>query len=134
MRNSYAIWHWVLTILISPFTICIFQNIVMRKSIDASFLLLGLYPYLILFGFAFSIPTLLIYLCCFYFLARSNIPVLLFKLMLIAVAVVGIIITISVVLEQMDLDSILPYSITALIVGLVLKSGTKKVSGQAPVS
>lgn len=132
MQSSYAVLHWVLTILISPFTSYI-QQVLEYNSINGAGLL-GLYPYLILFGFAFSIPTLLIYFFCFYFLAQSNISVLLSKLILISVAILGIIITISIVLEQLDMDFILPYSITTLIVGLMLKSGTEKVNDQEPAA
>ncbi|MFT3748781.1 MAG: hypothetical protein QM768_10710 [Agriterribacter sp.] len=131
MRKSYAIWHWVLTLIISPFSCCI-QQILESNSIDRTGLL-GLYPYFILLGFAFSTPTLLVYLFCFYFLARSNIPVLLSRLILILITVLGIVITISVILEQMGLDFILPYSITAFMVGLVVKSG-EKASKPSPVT
>ena len=83
--------------------------------------LLEVYPITLLFSIAFSLPTFLIYLTCFYFLSKQDINFIVAKLILIVISVLGIFITQTIIKGSMSNDIIIAYSVTSIIVGLVLK-------------
>ena len=120
MRRTYLIGHWVLTLIIAPF---------MSQAIDYFYGtnphqvvgLLEVYPITLLFSIAFSLPTFLIYLTCFYFLSKQDINFIVAKLILIVISVLGIFITQTIIKGSMSNDIIIAYSVTSIIVGLVLK-------------
>ena len=115
-----------MTLLIAPFT---------SQAIDYIFGinphqvvgLLEVYPITLLFSIAFSIPTFLIYLTCFYFLSKQDINFAISKFILITVSVLGILITQTIIKGSMSRDIIIAYSVTALIVGLVLRLKETKI-------
>ena len=120
MRKTYVIGHWVLTLLIAPF---------MSQAIEYIFGtnphqvvgLLEVYPITLLFSIAFSLPTFLIYLTSFYFLLKQNVNVAVSKFILIIVSVLGIFTTQTIIKGSMSRDIIIAYSVTAIILGLVLR-------------
>ena len=125
-RKKYIIAHWALTLLIAPFT---------SQAIDYIFGanphqvvgLLEVYPITLLFSIAFSIPTFLVYLTCFYFLSKQDINFAISKFILITVSVLGIFITQTIIKGSMSRDIIIAYSVTVLIVGLVLRLKETKI-------
>jgi hypothetical protein len=120
MRRTYVIGDWVLTLLLAPFTSQVIQYI-WGTNPHQVVGLLEVYPITLLFSIAFSLPTFLIYLTCFYFLSRRDLNFAVSKLILIAVSVLGIFITQTIIKGSMSQDIIVAYSITAIIVGLILK-------------
>jgi hypothetical protein len=74
-----------------------------------------------MFSIAFSIPTLLIYLIFFYFLSKNRVSISISKFVLIAVSAIGIVITQTIIKGSMSRDIIIAYSVTSVIVGLVLR-------------
>jgi hypothetical protein len=120
MRRTYVIGHWVLTLLLAPFISQVIQYI-WRTNPHQVVGLLEVYPITLIFSIAFSLPTFLIYLTCFYFLSRCDLNFAVSKLILIAVSVLGIFITQTIIKGSMSQDIIVAYSITAIIVGLILK-------------
>lgn len=123
MKITYAIFHWMFTLLLAPFTSFAIEYIASKGS-DNNSGLLELYPYAILFSLLFSIPTLVVYLICFHHLKSHNASSLIAKFTLIVVSIAGTFITVSIILGRPDKDFIFPYSLTAIIVGLVLKIGS----------
>ena len=129
MRRTYIIIHWTLTLLIAPFS---------SQAIDYIFGanphqvvgLLEVYPITLLFSIAFSIPTFLIYLTCFYFLSKQEVNSKVSKFILIAVSVLGIFITLIILKGNMIQDIIIAYSVTAFIVGLLLRLKESKIKTQ----
>ena len=129
MRRTYIIAHWALTLLIAPF---------ISQAIDFIFGtnphqvvgLLEVYPITLLFSIAFSIPTFLIYLTCFYFLSKQDVNSIVSKFILIAVSVLGIFITQTIIKGSMSQDIIIAYSVTAFIVGLLLRLKETKIKTQ----
>jgi hypothetical protein len=120
MKRAYVIGHWALTLLIAPFTsqaIDYFYGTNPHQVVG----LLEVYPISLLFSIAFSLPTFLIYLTCFYFLSKRNVNLVVAKLMLIVISVLGIFITQTIIKGSMSNDIIIAYSITSIIVGLILK-------------
>jgi hypothetical protein len=120
MKRAYVIGHWVLTLLIAPFTSQAIEYIY-GKNPHQVVGLLEVYPITLLFSIAFSIPTFLIYLTCFYFLSKQGVNFAVSKFILIAISVLGIFITQTIIKGTMSKDIIIAYSVTAIIVGLVLR-------------
>jgi hypothetical protein len=129
MKRTYVIVHWVLTLLLAPF---------MSQAIDYFYgtnphqivRLLEVYPITLLFSIAFSLPTFLVYLICFYFLSTLDINFVISKVILIAVSVLGIYITQTIIKGSMSQDIIIAYSVTAIIVGLILRLRKPKITTQ----
>jgi hypothetical protein len=120
MKRAYVILHWVLTILLAPL-ISQTINYIWGTTPHQVVGLLEVYPITLLFSMVFSLPTFLIYLTCFHFLARGDVNLVISKLILITVSVLGIIITQKIIKGSMSQDIVIAYSITAILVGLVLK-------------
>ena len=125
MSRTYLIGHWVLTLLLAPFTSQIIEYIV-GKSPHQIVGLLEVYPITLLFGIIFSLPTFLIYLTSFYYLSKHNLNFAISKLILIAISVLGVFITQTIIKGSMSKDIIISYSITTIIVGLMLKLKSNK--------
>ena len=129
MKKSYLIGHWVLTLLIAPFTSQAIQYI-WGTNPHQVVGLLEVYPITLLFSIAFSIPAFLIYLTCFYFLSKQDINFAMSKSILITVSILGIFITQTIIKGSMSQDIIIAYSVTAFIVGLVLRLKETKIKAQ----
>jgi hypothetical protein len=92
--------------------------------------LFEVYPIILLFSIAFSLPTFLIYLTCFYFLSNQDVKWAISKPILIAISVIGIYITMIIIKGSMSQDIIIAYSVTTFIVGIVLKLKPTKIKAQ----
>jgi hypothetical protein len=120
MRSTFVIGHWVFTLLLAPLTsqvIGYFYGTDPHQIVG----LLEVYPIALMFSIAFSIPTLLIYLIFFYFLSKNRVSISISKFVLIAVSAIGIVITQTIIKGSMSRDIIIAYSVTSVIVGLVLR-------------
>lgn len=127
MKRAYVIGHWALTLLIAPLTsqtIDYFYGTNPHQVVG----LLEVYPITLLFSIAFSLPTFLVYLTCFYFLSKQEINILVSKLILIAVSVLGIFITQTIIKGSMSQDIRIAYSVTAIIVGVILRIRKPKIA------
>jgi hypothetical protein len=120
MRKTYIIGHWALTLLTAPFLSQAIDYF-FRKNPHQVVGLLEVYPITLLFSIAFSLPTFLIYLTCFYFLSKQDVNFVVAKLILIVISVLGIFITQAIIKGSMSNDIIIAYSVTSIIVGLLLK-------------
>lgn len=126
MKRAYIFAHWALTLLLAPFTsqaIDYFYGTNPHQVVG----LLEVYPITLLFSIAFSLPTFLIYLTCFYFLSKQDINFAISKIILIAVSVLGIFITQTIIKGTMSQDIIIAYCVTAIIVGLILRLRKPKI-------
>ena len=129
MRRAYVIGHWSLTLLLAPLTSQAIQY-VWGTNPHQVVGLFEVYPITLLFSIAFSLPTFLFYLTCFYFLSKQEINIVLSKLILISISVLGIYITQTIIKGTMSQDIIIAYSVTAVVVGLVLRLRGFKVKTQ----
>src|SRR5262245_47494649 len=120
MKNSYLIDHWLLTLLIAPFTSQVIE-LIWGTNPHQVVGLLVVYPVTVFFSIVFSIPTFLIYLTCFYFLSKQDINTMMSKFILITITIFGIYITQTVVKGTMSQEIIIAYSVTAFFVGLALR-------------
>ncbi|RTL56335.1 MAG: hypothetical protein EKK37_17860 [Sphingobacteriales bacterium] len=119
MKRAYVFGHWVLTLLLAPFTSQAIQYIwgINPHQVVG---LLEVYPITLLFSIAFSLPAFLVFLTCFYFLSKQDISFIISKVILIVVSVLGIYVTQTIIKGTMSQDIIIAYSVTAIIVGLLL--------------
>lgn len=129
MKRAYVIGHWVLTLLLAPFTSQAIQYI-WETNPHQVVGLLEVYPITLLFSIAFSLPTFLVYLTCFYFLSKQDINFAISKVILITVSVLGIYITQRIIKGTMSPDIIIAYSVTAIIVGLIFRIRKTKIKIQ----
>lgn len=120
MRRTYLLWHWFLTLIIAPFTSQLIEYIFGRDPHKVVGLL-EVFPLVFLVSVLLSLPTFLIYCACFYFLSKGDVRPLKSKIILIAVSVAGICTTQSLIKGSMSQDIIIAYSVTAIIVGIVLR-------------
>jgi len=129
MRRTYIIGHWSLTLLLAPLTSQVIQYI-WGTNPHQIVALLEVYPITLLFSIVFSLPTFLIYLTCFYLLSKWDINIILSKLVLISISVLGIYITQTIIKGTMSQDIIVSYSVTAVVVGLILRLREVKIKMQ----
>jgi len=120
MRRKYVVGHWALTLLLAPFTSQVLQYILLPNPHQIAGLL-EVYPITLVFSIAFSFPTFWVYLTCFYFLSKNSVNLTVSKYILIAISVIGVFITMTIIKGSMSQDISIAYSLTALIVGLILK-------------
>jgi len=125
MRRTYVVGHWALTLLLAPFTSQALQYIFLPNPHQIAGLL-EVYPIALAFSIAFSLPTFLIYLTCFYFLSKHDVKPTMSKFILVAISVIGVYITMTIIKGSMSQDIAMAYSLTALIVGLLLKLKTNR--------
>ena len=129
MKKAYVIGHWGLTLLLAPLTSQAIHYI-WGTNPHQVVGLLEVYPIILLFSIAFSLPTFLVYLTCFYFLSRQDINFVISKFILIVVSVLVIYITQTIIKGTMSQDIIIAYSVTAIIVGLILRIRKSKPDKQ----
>jgi hypothetical protein len=129
MKRSYLIAHWMLTLLIAPFTSQAIEYFYGASPHQVAGLL-EVYPISLLFSVVFSLPTFLVYLACFYFLSRRATNLAVAKLVLILVSVLGIYITEAIIKGSMSRDIIIAYSVTSIILGMLLKIGRPPLEKQ----
>ncbi len=127
MKGSYIFGHWVLTLLLAPFTSQALYYFISPNPHQIAGLL-EVYPIVLAFSIVFSLPTFVVYLAFFYFLDRNHVRILLTKLILISIAVIGIYVTMTIMKGSMTNDIIAAYTLTALVVGIILRLKKKSMS------
>src|SRR5690606_21845250 len=130
LTKTFVVAHWGLTILLAPFTSQVLQD-AFTPNAHQIVGLLEFYPITLACSIAFSLTTFLIYLTCFYFLSKKDTSPIIAKYLLIGISVAGVYVTMTIIKGSMSQDITIAYSLTALLVGLILKlkrkeSGTDK--------
>lgn len=129
MKRAYVFGHWGLTLLLAPLTSQLIEYFYGPNPHQVVGLL-EVYPITLLFSIAFSLPTFLVYLTCFYYLSKQDTNSAVSKFILIAVSVLGIFITQTIIKGSMSQDIIIAYSITTIIAGLILRIKKPKIKTQ----
>ncbi|PXY43964.1 hypothetical protein DMB68_16100 [Flavobacterium hydrophilum] len=124
MNWTFIGGHWILTLLCGPI-IFILKNAVSNLSDHNIFGFIELYPIMLIMGFAFSIPTYLLFSLIFVVLKNQNIRTIYTKIFFILIVVIGIWITTALISGTLWSDIAISYSITAVITGIFLKSDSK---------
>ena len=124
MNKIYPILHWVLTLIIGPFFVCLFQPYFSKGNFVLDFL--SMYPYFLLVGFLLSLPALCLYVFVFVVLSDKAIKPLTLKLMLNGILVAIIIITFMLIDGSIISGYSIGYSVTAIICSLSLRIKKKQ--------
>jgi glucan phosphoethanolaminetransferase (alkaline phosphatase superfamily) len=120
MRRTFIVAHWSLTLPLAPFTLQAIDSLSGTNPNEMT-TLLEVYPIVLLFSIPFSLPTLLVYLLCFYFLSKYDVKWKVAKLVLIVVSVIGITATFRLLDEGWMPYILIPYSVTTVVVGLIIR-------------
>lgn len=122
---NYLFKHWIFTLLLGPFIshIIMYIYVLNHGKIVG---LLEIYPITLIFSFAFSIPTYILYSFLYRFLAKRNTKEIYAKIILIAFAVSGIFITTTIIKGSMMKDIAWSYSISSIISGFIFKLNFKE--------
>lgn len=127
MRRRYVIEYWILTLLTAPFISEAIQYI-WGANPHQVVGLLEVYPITLIFSIVFSIPTLLLSLVSYYILSKCSVKWTISKAILITISVLGAYITLTTIVGMKSPDIAIAYSLTSLIVGLILKLKSTGIS------
>lgn len=125
MNWSYLFKHWFATLLLAP----IVAQIIVLFAGGGSHSLFGFfetYFLFVFFGLFFSTPTYFLYAYLFSFLKKKNTCLPLAKMILIAFAVSGIIITFWSIGGSWSHNEMLSYGASSIISGLYFKLNRKQ--------
>lgn len=124
MNWTFIGGHWILTLLFGPI-IFILKNAVSNLSHHNIFGFIELYPVMLIMGFAFSIPTYLLFSLIFVLIEDKNIKTIYTKIYFILLVLIGIWTTTVLISGTLWFDIAISYSISAVIIGLFFKSDFK---------
>lgn len=124
MNWIYIGGHWILTLLLGPI-IFIIKNALSNLSHHNIFGFLELYPVMLIMGFAFSIPTYILFSLIFVLIQDKNIKTIYVKIFFIMTVVIGIWITTALISGTLWFDIAISYSISTIIIGLFFKPDFK---------
>jgi hypothetical protein len=120
MRRSFLIKHWLTTLILAPFLPSLYD--LFFPSIKGQVIsLLELYPVTVLMSLFFSLPTFALYYFLFVLLDRKNVSPLVAKILLISISMVGITITFLLIGGSYSIVSMIAYSVSVLISGLLYR-------------
>ena len=127
MRWSYPVLHWLLTLLIAPLVFWIFAFFRLGVNNDGNMLdAAEMYFIMLYFSFLFSIPALAFYYFIFYLLQDNKTSPVWAKTILILTSIITILVTFFLLFKEYALNISIPYTITALFTGALLKIKEKQ--------
>lgn len=118
MKWSFVFKHWLLTILVAP-VLCV---VVMRftRGLWGGTIVFDFMEMLLLYSLIFSIPVFLVCLLVFSILKNGERRAVTNKIVLIATAVLGMVITISLSSEDIADEIVIPYIVATICFGAIL--------------
>lgn len=117
---GYLFKSWIFTLLIGPIISQIIAFLPFFQSNQMLGIgLLGLYPMTLIFTFAFSIPTYIIFAFTYYYFSDKNLSISCTKAILISISVIGISITSAFITGILGFFFALSYSISSIMFGLI---------------
>jgi len=120
MKRAYYINHWVLTLLIGPF-ILTFLDFLSAPIQDLTISLRDIYAVTLVLSALLSIPTLATSYFIFRILDKRQIKPAFAKFILILWAIIGLTTTMILIGGAATNEIIFSYSISIIVVGLLLK-------------
>ncbi|MDF2476738.1 MAG: hypothetical protein K0S24_2221 [Sphingobacterium sp.] len=117
MRWSYVFKHWASTILLTSILLPIFTGFARHKIFDE----LWLFPYILVGGTLFSLPTLFIYIITFHILNHYKVEIKWIKTILISITLIGIYLTSYLLNNGINLEFVLTYSAIAIVSGVLFQ-------------
>lgn len=127
MNTFYPIKHWLLTLVIGPVVVALYEVLFSYSNSILSFL--ESYPLFIIFGIFFSLPVLIVYYFLFYLLISKPLSTLTIKSILNLVTIIGIVVTFILLGGSVAPDYSISYSIAVVICSWLAKiKNTESIS------
>jgi len=126
LNLGYPLRHWLTSLAIGPFIAFIYETISYKVPNDA----LGTYFLFVTFGLVFSLPTFILYVLTFNKLLQTKMSGWTIKVVLDIVAVLGVIVTFSLIKGSMTLKASIFYSVAILISSTFFRVRQKEIEGQ----
>lgn len=114
--------HWIFTLLCGPIMFAIINGFTSNWTTNNLYGFLQVYPFMILIGLLFSVPTYVFYSILFAVFKNKKIQPIYAKMTLIVIVTIGVFITTALINGTVWFDFALSYSISSIIVGLSLSS------------
>lgn len=118
MNLIFIARHWAFTLLLGPFFFAIINGLNTTWSLKNLFDFFQLYPFMILMGLLFSLPTYICISILFTFFKHKKLQSIYAKTILMIIVVIGIFITTGLINGTVWFDLALSYSIAAIATGI----------------
>ncbi|MGS4347441.1 hypothetical protein ACKUSY_18000 [Myroides odoratus] len=117
---SYLLRHCLSTLLLAPSVV---QGLLYltRENAHQVVGLVEVYPITLLVSIVFSFPTYLVYGVADYYLKKQGIPNKTIKRILIGIALIGIILTFSLLFRMRQIEIMIGYALTSLFFGVIYR-------------
>lgn len=117
---SYVLRHCLSTLLLAPSVV---QGLLYltRENAHQVVGLVEVYPITLLVSIVFSFPTYLVYGVADYYLKKQGIPNKTIKKILIGIALIGIILTFSLLFRMRQIEIMIGYALTSLFFGVIYR-------------
>lgn len=133
MNSRFIYRHWLTTLLLATLLHLLYTVLFDRPTTQHSGWL-EWYPFMFLFGFIYSIPTLAVYISAFFLLKKLGTEPLLAKAWLIGIAVAGIFITQLLLFNSRpEKEFLFPFLAASVAAGLFFKIEKRLPSANAEV-
>lgn len=121
MNRVFIFGHWILTLLCGPIILTL-KSYLPNSDTKNVLGFLEVYPIMVIIGLIFSIPTYVLFFFVFELIKDKNIKTIYIKSFFIFIVVIGIWVTTNIISGTLWSDIAISYSLTAIALGLILKS------------
>lgn len=121
MNRAFIFGHWILTLLCGPIILTL-KSYLPNSNTKNVLGFLEVYPIMVIIGLIFSIPTYVLFFFVFELIKDKNIKTIYIKSFFIFIVVIGIWVTTNIISGTLWSDIAISYSLTAIALGLILKS------------
>lgn len=108
--------HWIFTLLCGPIIFAIINGFTSNWSANNFYGFFQLYPFAIILGLLFSLPTYIFYMLIF--LLFKNIKMIYERIILVTIVIIGVFITTALINGIVWFDLAISYSISSIIAGI----------------
>lgn len=115
MNSIFLLRHWIFTLLLGPIIFSIINGYSANWSSRNFSDFFQLYPFMIIIGLLFSLPTYLLYIFITTVLKNKNIKIVHEKTILIIFVISGVFITTALINGTVWFDLAISYSLSTII-------------------
>ncbi|MGC3945563.1 MAG: hypothetical protein QM762_13770 [Chryseolinea sp.] len=128
MKLGYPIKHWLTSLIIGPTIMIVYDTIDNSKLMNDA---IGVYVLFVSFGILFSIPTFIVYAWTYNAIIKTDKSNLAIKAVLITLAILGVVVTFSLIKGTLIFKASIFYSVGLIIGSLFYNVRPKEIKGQA---
>jgi hypothetical protein len=112
MKLGYPLKHWLTSLIIAPLTMILYDTISSSKLLPDT---AGVYFLFIPYGLLFSLPVFGLYLLIFNMIIKTDKSSLTIKVILDAIAIIGVVATFSLIGDSIEMKLSIFYSVALVI-------------------